>query len=131
MPILLVDDAKRAVAAVHAGWRGTVSEIVKRAVYRMGEEFGSEPARLHAALGPGIGYCCYVVGADVAAQFGEVGTCHIDLLEANRRQLVEAGVPAGQIYAAGLCTQCGAEDFHSYRRDKERAGRMLSFAGVR
>ena len=68
--------------------------------------------------------------ADVA-QFGESGVCHIDLTEANRRQLLEAGVPETQIYGAALCTMCGADDFYSFRRDKERAGRMLSFAGVR
>jgi hypothetical protein len=130
IPILLVDEEHRAVAAVHAGWRGTVRGIVKHAVCSMQEEFGTRPTKLHAAIGPGIGKCCYEVGAEVAAQFGESGPCHIDLVEANRRQLIEAGVPEPQIYAAHLCTKCGVEDFHSYRRDKEQAGRMLSFIGV-
>jgi copper oxidase (laccase) domain-containing protein len=67
----------------------------------------------------------------VAAQFGETGQCHIDLLEANRGQLIAAGVAAPQIYAAGLCTMCGVADFHSYRRDREQAGRMLSAVGVK
>ena len=97
----------------------------------MREEFGTRPVALHAAIGPGIGKCCYEVGAEVAAQFGETGPCHIDLVEANRRQLAEAGVPDPRIYPARLCTKCGADDFHSYRRDKERAGRMLSFIGVK
>ena len=64
-------------------------------------------------------------------QFGESGPCKIDLAEANRRQLLEAGVAGTRIYVAGLCTMCGAGDFHSYRRDKDRAGRMLSVAGVK
>ena len=131
IPILLVDDEHRAVAAVHAGWRGTVNRIAPLALHRMQEEFGTRSARLHAAIGPGIGKCCYQVGAEVAEQFGATGACAIDLVEANRRQLAEAGVPDVQIYAAGLCTKCGAEDFHSYRRDKEQAGRMLSFIGVK
>ena len=130
IPILLVDAEHRAVAAVHAGWRGTAAGIVRHAVHRMGEEFGTGAAQIHAAIGPGIGKCCYEVGPEVAAQFGEAAAAHIDLVEANRRQLVEAGVPDSQICAAGLCTKCG-EDFHSYRRDKEQAGRMLSFIGVR
>ncbi len=130
LPILLVDEEHQAVAAVHAGWRGTVAHIAQSAVRGMWQEFGTEARRLHAAIGPGIGECCYEVGAEVAGQFGETGPCHIDLAEANRRQLADAGVPEAQIYVAGLCTRCGS-DFHSYRRDKEKAGRMLSFAGVR
>ena len=130
IPILLVDEEHRAVAAVHAGWRGTVAHIAQNAVHAMWQEFGTEARRLHAAVGPGIGKCCYEVGAEVAAQFGETGPCHIDLAEANRRQLADAGVPEAQIYVAALCTRCGG-DFHSYRRDKEKAGRMLSFVGVK
>lgn len=130
IPILLVDARQRAVAAVHAGWRGTVQRIVKQAVRRMQEEFGTEAADLHAAIGPGIGKCCYEVGAEVSAQFGESGVCHIDLAEANGRQLAEAGVPEPRIYTARLCTRCGG-DFHSYRRDREQAGRMLSFIGIK
>jgi hypothetical protein len=131
IPVLLVDEEHRAVAAVHAGWRGTVRGIVQQALRAMQAEFGTRPERVHAAIGPGIGKCCYEVGAEVAAQFGEAGTCQIDLVEANRRQLAEAGVPDTQIYSAQLCTKCGAGDFHSYRRDKEQAGRMLSFIGVK
>jgi hypothetical protein len=130
LPILLVDEEHQAVAAVHAGWRGTVAHIAQSAVRAMWQEFGTEARRLHAAIGPAIGKCCYEVGAEVAAQFGETGPCHIDLAEANRRQLADAGVPEAQIYVAGLCTRCGG-DCHSYRRDKEKAGRMLSFVGVK
>jgi len=129
IPILLVDEEHRAVAAVHAGWRGTVAGIAQSAVRAMRKEFRTDSRRMHAAIGPGIGKCCYEVGADVAAQFGESGPANIDLVEVNRRQLIEAGIPESQIYAANLCTKCGVEDFHSYRRDKEQAGRMLSFIG--
>jgi YfiH family protein len=131
LPMLLADEEHRAVAAVHAGWRGTVGRIAQSAVRAMSNEFATDPSRLHAAIGPGIGKCCYEVGADVAAQFGESGPARIDLVETNRRQLIEAGIPESRIYAANLCTKCGVEDFHSYRRDKERSGRMLSFAGIK
>jgi len=130
IPILLVDAGHRAVAAVHAGWRGTVSGIVQRAIQSMQSEFGTLPTEIHAAIGPGIGKCCYEVGAEVASQFGETGPCHVDLVEINRRQLAGAGVPEAHIEAADLCTKCNPADFHSYRRDQAQAGRMLSFIGV-
>jgi len=131
IPILLADPRTRAVAAVHAGWRGTVAEIARRAVEAMAREFGTRPEDLHAAIGPGIGKCCYEVGPEVAAQFGAVGRAHIDLAEANRRQLEASGVPAARVYVAELCTRCLAAEFHSFRRDRESAGRNYSFVGVR
>ena len=131
IPILLVDSRQRAVAAVHAGWRGTAAGIARRAVEAMRERFGTLPADLHAAIGPGIGKCCYEVGPEVAARFGEPGRAHIDLAEANRRQLLDAAVTPERIYASNLCTMCRPEEFYSFRRDKEAAGRLYSFAGIR
>ncbi len=131
LPIVLVDERHRAVAAVHAGWRGTVAGIAQRAVEAMRAQFGSLPGDLHAAIGPGIGQCCYEVGPEVAAQFGEQGRAHVDLAEANRRQLMDAGVTPERIYASNLCTMCRTEEFHSYRRDRGAAGRLYSFAGIR
>ena len=131
IPILLVDERRRAVAAVHAGWRGTVARIAGEAVAAMGRSFGTCAEDLHAAIGPGIGKCCYQVGAEVAAQFGGQGSGHIDLAAANRRQLEEAGVTGRRIYASNLCTMCRAAEFHSFRRDQDAAGRMFSFAGIR
>jgi YfiH family protein len=69
VPILLVDPKNRAVAAVHAGWRGTLARIVEKAIGRMQMQFGSRPAELFAAVGPAIGGCCYEVGTEVAAAF--------------------------------------------------------------
>jgi copper oxidase (laccase) domain-containing protein len=96
----------------------------------MRAQFGSLPGDLHAAIGPGIGQCCYEVGPEVAAEFGRQGRAHVDLAEANRRQLIDAGVTPERIYASNLCTMCRAEEFHSFRRDKEAAGRLFSFAGI-
>ena len=131
IPVLLVDERHRAVAAVHAGWRGTVARIAAGAVDAMRRRFGTAPPDLHAAIGPGIGKCCYEVGPEVAAQFGEQGRAHISLVDANRRQLLDAGVTAERIYASNLCTLCLAEEFHSFRRDGDAAGRLYSFAGIR
>ena len=131
IPVLLVDERRRAVAAVHAGWRGTAARIARNAVDAMAARFGTVAADLHAAIGPGIGPCCYEVGAEVAAQFGGQGRGHLDLPEANRQQLLEAGVTPERIYASNLCTMCRPAEFHSFRRDKEAAGRLYSFAGLR
>jgi len=131
IPILLADERHRAVAAVHAGWRGTAARIAPRALEAMRARFGTEPADVHAAIGPGIGKCCYEVGPEVAAQFGESGRAHIDLATVNRQQLAAAGVAPERLSLANLCTMCNPEEFHSYRRDKEAAGRLWSFIGIR
>jgi polyphenol oxidase len=136
IPILLVDERLRAVAAVHAGWRGTAARIVARAVETMGERFGTRAADLHAAIGPGIGPCCYEVGPEVALQFpgqplaGRPGG-RLDLTDGNARQLIEVGVTPARIHASYLCTKCRFDEFHSFRRDREAAGRMHSFVGIR
>jgi YfiH family protein len=131
VPILLVDERHRAVSAVHSGWRGTAAGIVARAAELMGERFGTRAADLHAAIGPAIGKCCYEVGPEVAAQFSIEGRTHLDLPEINRAKLAEIGIPADRIYVSQLCTMCCAEEFHSFRRDKEAAGRLYSFVGLR
>jgi YfiH family protein len=126
-PILLADSRNRAVAAVHAGWRGTRTHIVERALERMATEFGTSPSDIHAAIGPGIGVCCYEVGEEVARQFGYEHRTHLDLASENRKQLEAAGVAPQNIEALGVCTFCDAERFFSYRREKEKAGRMISY----
>jgi copper oxidase (laccase) domain-containing protein len=103
---------------------------VGRALEAMRERFGTVPEDLHAAIGPGIGKCCYEVGPEVAEQFGESGRTRIDLPSYNRTQLIQSGVTAARIYASNLCTMCRPEEFHSFRRDKEAAGRLYSFAGI-
>jgi YfiH family protein len=130
IPILLADERLQAVAAIHAGWRGTAARIAERAVAMMSERFGTRPADLHAAIGPGIGECCYEVGAEVREQFGAEGSGTLDLSMENMRQLEESGVTRNRIYTSNLCTKCLAGEFHSFRRDREAAGRMYSFAGV-
>lgn len=132
LPILLVDARNRAVAAVHAGWRGTVNEIARETIRALQEKFSTRVQDLHAAIGPGIGACCFEVGAEVSAQFGfsHARSRTIDLAEVNRRQLITEGLAPDQIYSAALCTFCLAQDFHSYRREKDVAGRMLSVVGV-
>jgi YfiH family protein len=130
-PILLADDRGKVVAAVHAGWRGTAAGVSKQTLKKMAADFGTEPRDIYAAIGPGIGPCCYAVGAEVARLFTPPGVLvpvgHIDLAEVNRRQLVEAGVPESQIEIVGGCTHCDPLRFYSYRRDRFEARRMISY----
>ena len=126
-PILLADDRNHAVAAMHAGWRGTAAHIIVRTLEEMRRLFGTAAADVSAAIGPGIGKCCYEVGADVARQFGSEQADRIDLAAINRGQLLGAGVAEHRIDVLGGCTKCDAHLFHSYRRDQLAAGRMVSY----
>lgn len=140
LPILIADTRNRAVAAVHAGWRGTAQEIVAETLRAMGKEFGTISENVVIAVGPGIGPCCYEVGIEVARQFSawfpdyhsmNDGSVKLDLAEANIRQVRRNGGARGQIDASALCTRCLQEHFHSYRRDREAAGRMISAIWIR
>ncbi len=135
-PILLADPETKAVAAVHAGWRGTAARIVEAAVEALERQFGCDPARLEAVIGPSIGRERYEVGEEVAERFEpeeivrREGTPRpfLDLVEANRRQLLRAGLSRERVFAADLCTY-DDERFFSYRRDGA-AGRMLAVVGI-
>ncbi|HET8547267.1 MAG TPA: peptidoglycan editing factor PgeF [Bryobacteraceae bacterium] len=134
VPILLADPANRAVAAIHAGWRGTVQNIAGKTVERMRLEYGTNAADLLAVIGPSIGECCYEVGPEVAGQFDELMANRVDsrrlnLEEANRRQLIAAGLRNESIELGSVCTRCH-EEFHSWRRDREAAGRMVAAIGI-
>jgi YfiH family protein len=142
IPILLVDPVHRAVAAVHAGWRGTAGNIVRSTIDTMVSEFHTKPAEVWAAIGPGIGKCCYQVSGSVAKQFAAWMPEHTEaadgtmlhLKEVNRIQMLEAGVGAAQIESAEdpeWCTRCQPVLFHSFRREGERAGRMYSAIRIR
>lgn len=138
LPILIADPTHHAVAAVHAGWRGTAAEIGPATLVAMSGQFGTRAEDVLVAIGPGIGPCCFEVGPEVGSEFERffperndlrVRT-RIDLAEANRRQFASAGVPAAQIELLRLCTRCLVEEFHSYRRDGKGSGRMVSAIGI-
>jgi len=139
-PILLVDANASIMAVVHAGWRGTLSQITKRTLLTMKEKYGVDPSNICAALGPSIGRCCYEVGEDVASLFKNrfenwekflskrsAPKYVLDLKEANRTGLSEQGVR--NIEVMDVCTKCDTE-FHSYRRDGKHVGKQLSFVGL-
>lgn len=168
LPVILADKKRHAVGVFHAGWRGTVKRIAEKGVGEMRRWFGSDPRNLVAAIGPGVGGCCYQVGEEVRKQFGtqfaytdtlfrEVkepdlvrerypllfltarapghsdlpARLFLDLVEANRRQLVDAGVPAKNIEASALCTACHNELLFSHRAEGGVTGRMMGVVGIR
>jgi YfiH family protein len=150
VPVLVVDVEKRAVAAFHAGWRGTVARIVEQGIAKMTQEYGSQPKDLIAAIGPSIGACCYAVGDEVrtafASQFDYADdlflsdhkanpSLHVDLWKANQRQLLAAGIEPSRITIIGECTACSRDEqgrrrYFSHRAEQGIAGRMLSVVGI-
>jgi YfiH family protein len=143
VPVLLADPVNRAVAAVHAGRRGTEEGVLENAVRRMRERYSTEAKNLAASLGPGISGQCYEVGAECIPPFrrrypdwrdicmqvsGEKWL--LDLPKAVNLQLRSAGVPGERIDAAPFCTFSEAARFFSYRRDGEPTGRLLSVIGI-
>lgn len=148
-PVLLADPKRRAVAAVHAGWRGSAVRAAGAAVEALTEAFGSRPEDVVAGIGPAIGPCCYVVGQDVVEAFADRPELFsldaarlsassdperaqrsgqtLNLWEANRQALMEAGVRPEHIEVAGVCTQCEAERFFSHRANAgQPAGRFAA-----
>jgi polyphenol oxidase len=148
VPVLVVDVEERVVAAFHAGWRGTAAQIVEHGIARMREEYGSKVENLVAAIGPCIGPCCYTVGEEVRQSFEErfpyaedlfnrqsAGGMFLNLWEANRRQLLQAGVKDSRISVAGECTTCMLDEggqlrYFSHRGEHGVAGRMLNVVGI-
>ena len=131
LPILIADRKLKAVAAVHAGWKGTVHQIARKAVVCLINEFGSNPDDLYAAIGPGISECCFEVGPEVATLFepvflrpGKAGNSFVNLKQANVSQLLAAGLSPKHIDVADECSMSNP-GFYSFRRDKT-AGRMVS-----
>jgi YfiH family protein len=138
VPVLLVDPVARAIAAIHAGWRGMVKKIVHKTVTRMQNRFGSDPARMIAAIGPAIGPECYEVDEPVmgpmreAFPFWQTVTTplkadrwSLDLVKTGKMELARIGFAEKNIHALGLCTSCRKDLFYSFRAEG-RTGRMLS-----
>ena len=137
LPVLLADEEAGVIGAAHAGWRGTLGRIAARTLEAMVER-GADPARIRAAVGPGICGERYPVGEDVARQFREAGLGgsvlersgqpHLDLAGANRAVLLAAGVRPEHLWVSGRCST--EPDFYSYRRDAGRTGRMWAVLGL-
>ena len=137
VPVLLYDQEKQVVAAIHAGWRGTVGRIVEKTIEVMKMQYGTKGEKIVACIGPSISLDAFEVGDEVYTAFAEAGfdmnriarkyeKWHLDLWEANRMQLLSQGVKEENIEVAGVCTFQHHEDFFSARRLGIKSGRILS-----
>lgn len=139
LPVLLFDPVRLAVCALHAGWRGTVSNISGKAVLALVSRYGSDPRDLLVGFGPAIGPCCFEVEGDVVdavvantpfkekvLQRKTEKKWQLDLIALNGLQLVDAGVLPGRMASTGLCTACLPNLFFSYRRDQTKGSAMQS-----
>lgn len=151
VPILLLAPRARAIAAIHAGWRGTTAGIIAKTIQALDGRYAARPHEIQAAIGPAIGPCCYEFGAEHLQEFrtafgakvettwypfsphapSEASRVHLDLRAVVRLALTTAGVPLDAITVLGPCTADSPTDLHSYRRDGAKAGRQLSYIGWR
>lgn len=144
LPVLIVDERRRVVAVVHCGWRGSARRVVQRAIENMKDHYGAEPSSFLVGLGPCIGSGCYEVGDDVLESFRKEGHTReffrdhplrkgrylFDLRGINFSQIQSMGVKEENVFSITLCTHCD-QNFLSFRRDRNKAGRMLSFIGIK
>ena len=143
-PVFIVDRVKKVIAAVHAGWRGSALGISARAVRLLQDNYGSAPQDILGAIGPSIGQCCYQVDKAVADNFlqqrdnenflfaaKKAGKWMLDLAEANRRQIINCGIPEENIDVSDLCTVCNQGKFFSHRASGGITGRQISFMMIK
>ncbi len=143
LPVLFHDPCTGAVAAAHCGWRGTVAGVAANTLQKFITLYGTDPADVQVAFGPGILAPNYQVGPEVVAAFQAAGFPEdvstpdgtgrflLDVAAANRWQLLEAGVKPENLWESGLCTYADPERFYSHRRDKGRTGRHWAVVKVR
>lgn len=143
--LYFADPVKKAIGLSHAGWRGTAARIGAETVRSMAREFGSRPENLVCVIGPSIGPCCFEVDSPVFEIFSGMrdlspwewirddgeGKYHINLWEANRRVLINAGVPEQNISVSGLCTQCHPDLLFSHRASRGKRGGLAAFLALR
>ncbi len=131
LSVFLFDIRNKAAAVLHCGWRPTKDKLAFEAIKLMRNVFNSQSQDIICGFGPAIYACCYDVGEDFKQNFSyglyeREGKFFLDLVEINRRQLIEAGVSEENIEDSRLCTHCKNEGFFSYRREGNKSGRMMS-----
>jgi len=136
LSVFLFDRVNKAIGLVHAGWRSSRAEISVKAVQLMKKNFNTLPENICIGFGPGIRECCHEVGEEFK-NFFDYGLTkrnnryYLDLSEVNKRQFLELGVKAANIFDSGICTSCRNKDFFSFRKEEKRCGRMISVAMLR
>jgi len=145
VPVFFVDKIKKIIAVAHAGWRGTAQGISSKIVHFLLSKYNCRPQDILTAIGPAIGRCCYQVDSPVAAEMKNHSNCDsflfpcanaknkwmLDLPEANRQQIIAAGIPEENIETAGLCTRCRQDLFFSHRATGMFTGRQINFLMIK
>jgi YfiH family protein len=144
VPVFIVDKVKKVIAVVHAGWRSSSMSISAKVIQLMQNQYGSLPENILAAIGPSIGKCCYEVDQATADAFRQQNNHELflqqgpkkdkwklDLVEANRRQILAAGVPENNIEVSGFCTTCNQDMFFSHRGSGGITGRQINFMMIK
>ena len=139
VPILLYDPIQKVVAAVHAGWKGSKAQIVKKTVEKMILTFGSHASNIKAGIAPSIGVCCYEVGKEVAEHFFDMPHAYkqkkekymLDLPYINKQHLLSIGFKEENIEMSYICTACNVEHYFSYRKEQGCSGRFMSMIGLK
>jgi len=149
VPLYFVDPKHHAIGLAHSGWRGTVNRMGEKMIHAMKQEYGTVPEDLICCVGPSICSDCYEVGEDVADNFrdafskedcehivfpsksGVIGKRQLDLWEANRRILMEAGVPSKNISVTDICTKCNPDKLFSHRAMGEKRGNLCAFLALK
>lgn len=140
VPVLLYDPEQRVIAAVHAGWRGTVQHIVQKTHQRLISDYGSDPSDIYAMVGPSISPESFEVGPEVADAFRLAGRSdcilegkgspwikpHIDLWQSNVMDLLESGIELDHIDCTPLCTLQNSDILYSARKEGISTGRIVS-----
>ncbi|HNT30240.1 MAG TPA: peptidoglycan editing factor PgeF [bacterium] len=138
IPVFLHDAQKEVVGVLHAGWRSLAAGIVRNGIKAMQQAFGCLITDIQVYIGPHIRPCCFTVSPDVAEQFvmypavlnKSSNTITVDLAATAAAQVSASGMQSSQITVCSCCTACDADNFFSYRRDHDQAGRMLSYIGL-
>lgn len=132
VPVFVADPSRRAVALLHAGWRGTAAGVLESGLAAMAETFGSQPKNLSVHLGPSICGRCYEVGSDVFSALGQptaASPAPLDLRAVLLRRAASSGVVPGDVSVSPECTQCeSGHPYYSHRRGDR--GRHLAYVGI-
>jgi len=144
VPVSVVDKVKKVIAVVHAGWRGSALGISAKVIELMQNQYRSQPQDILVAIGPSIGRCCYEIDQATADAFRKQNNHELflqqgkkkdkwmlDLVEANRSQILEAGIPESNIEVAGFCTTCNQDMFFSHRGSGGITGRQINFMMIK
>jgi hypothetical protein len=146
VPLFFLDPVKRVIGLSHAGWRGTVKAIGPKTIKLMVDTYGSNPKDILVGIGPSIGSCCYEVSTDVIKEFennlnhdiivrivSRINDEHykLDLWEANRLLLLDAGIDEKNLVVTDLCTKCHSESFYSHRSMGNQRGSLAAMIALK